>query len=75
LPTILTLRAEASADAAIAATNPPKPAAASGLIHGALEGQDEDGEDEDDDKSGADLMSGSQSTNGEPTFEPRYPCC
>src|SRR4051794_36959142 len=38
-----------SAQAAVAALNPPKPAAASGLVHGVLEGQDEDGEDEDED--------------------------
>lgn len=54
---------ESSARAAIAAVNPPKPAAASGLLHGALEGEDEDGEDEDDDKIGADLKSGGQPNN------------
>ncbi|KAF2791897.1 methionine aminopeptidase 2-like protein [Melanomma pulvis-pyrius CBS 109.77] len=54
---------EASGDAAIGITNPPKPAAASGLIHGVLEGQDEDGDDDDDDKSGTDLISG-QPTDG-----------
>ncbi|KAI9662348.1 MAG: hypothetical protein M1821_008515 [Bathelium mastoideum] len=51
---------ESSARAAIAAGNPPKPAAASGLVHGALEGQDEDGEDEEDNKVGANLNSAGQ---------------
>ncbi|KAL2019415.1 hypothetical protein VTK56DRAFT_9706 [Thermocarpiscus australiensis] len=54
---------ESSTFAAIAAVNPPKPAAATGLLHGALEGGDEDGEDEDDDKLGADLKSGGQAGN------------
>ncbi|KAI4089858.1 MAG: hypothetical protein LQ344_005117 [Seirophora lacunosa] len=49
--------------AGIAAVNPPKPAAASGLVQGALEGEDEDGDDGDDDNLGADLKSGSQPTN------------
>ncbi|KAI4675071.1 uncharacterized protein J4E88_007975 [Alternaria novae-zelandiae] len=45
-----------SADAAIAIVNPPKPAAASGLLPGVLEGQDEDGDDDDDiAKLGADV--------------------
>ncbi|KAI4926217.1 hypothetical protein J4E85_006509 [Alternaria conjuncta] len=45
-----------SADAAIAIINPPKPAAASGLLSGVLEGQDEDGDDDDDiAKLGADV--------------------
>ncbi|KAI4625950.1 hypothetical protein J4E80_003084 [Alternaria sp. BMP 0032] len=45
-----------SADAAIAIINPPKPAAASGLLPGVLEGQDEDGDDDDDiAKLGADV--------------------
>ena len=64
---ILILWAESSAGVAIAAVNPPKPAAASGLLHGALEGEDEDGEDEDDDKHGADLKSGGQPNNSKPT--------
>ncbi|KAL1792522.1 hypothetical protein ACET3X_009029 [Alternaria dauci] len=37
-----------SANAAIAIINPPRSAAASGLLHGVLEGQDEDGDDDDD---------------------------
>ncbi|KAG9185814.1 methionyl aminopeptidase [Alternaria panax] len=41
-----------SADAAIAIINPPKSAAASGLLQGVLEGQDEDGDDDDDDITG-----------------------
>ncbi|KAK5099563.1 hypothetical protein LTR24_001222 [Lithohypha guttulata] len=55
---------ESSAGAAIANVNPSKSAAASGLIHGALEGQDEDGEDEDEDVVGADLKVDSQPSNG-----------
>ncbi|KAF2707947.1 methionine aminopeptidase 2-like protein [Pleomassaria siparia CBS 279.74] len=39
---------ESSACAAVASINPPKPAAASGLLPGTLEGQDEDGDDDDD---------------------------
>ncbi|ERF70570.1 Methionine aminopeptidase 2 [Endocarpon pusillum Z07020] len=54
---------ESSACAAIATINPPKPAAASGLLHGASEGEDEDGEDEDDSKIGADLKSSGQPNN------------
>lgn len=54
---------ESSARAAITAVNPPKPAAATGLLLGALEGEDEDGEDEDDDNIGADLKSGGQPNN------------
>ncbi|KAF1815235.1 methionine aminopeptidase [Eremomyces bilateralis CBS 781.70] len=53
---------ESSAHAAIAAVNPPKSAAASGLLQGALEGEDEDG-DEDDAKIGAELKSGGQSND------------
>ncbi|RYN71309.1 Methionine aminopeptidase 2-2 [Alternaria alternata] len=46
-----------SADAAIAIINPPKSAAATGLLQGVLEGQDEDSDDNDDDiaKLGADV--------------------
>ncbi|KAF2025142.1 methionine aminopeptidase 2-like protein [Setomelanomma holmii] len=43
--------------AAIQSANPPKPAAASGLVEGALESQDEDGDDDDDIKNGAELKS------------------
>jgi methionyl aminopeptidase len=64
---MLTPCAESSTRAAIAAVNPPKPAAATGLLHGALEGEDEDGEDDDDDKLGADLKSGGQPNNSKPT--------
>ncbi|KAF1941005.1 methionine aminopeptidase 2-like protein [Clathrospora elynae] len=53
---------ESSAQAAIAAVNPSKPAAASGLLQGVLEGRDEDGDDDDgDDQLGTDLKS-----NGDP---------
>lgn len=48
----------------IAAINPPKSAAASGLVQGALEGEDEDGDDDEDDKLGAELKSGAQPTDG-----------
>ncbi|EDU40814.1 Methionine aminopeptidase 2-2 [Pyrenophora tritici-repentis] len=41
-----------SADAAVTIINPPKSAAASGLLQGMLEGQDEDGDDDDDEKTG-----------------------
>ncbi|KAF2243457.1 methionine aminopeptidase 2-like protein [Trematosphaeria pertusa] len=54
---------ESSAGAAIAVANPPKLAAASGFLHGALEGEDEDGDDDDDSKIGADLKSGAQPSN------------
>lgn len=55
---------DSSAQAAIASVNPQKPAAASGLLHGALEGQDEDGEGDDDEEDiGADLKTGDQPTN------------
>jgi methionyl aminopeptidase len=47
---------ETSASTSISAVNPPKPAAASGLLQGALEGEDEDG-DGDDDHVGVDLKS------------------
>ncbi|EEH17858.1 methionine aminopeptidase 2 [Paracoccidioides brasiliensis Pb03] len=43
-----------------AVVNPPWLAAANRLLHGSLEGEDEDGEDEDNDKIGADLKSNSQ---------------
>jgi methionyl aminopeptidase len=55
-------RAESSGHAAIAAINPPKPAAASGLLQGVLEGQDEDGDDYDCNEARADMNSGSQQT-------------
>ena len=45
-----------SACAAIASVNPAKPAAASGLLQGVLEGEDEDGDDADGDKIGADII-------------------
>ncbi|KFY46389.1 hypothetical protein V495_02500 [Pseudogymnoascus sp. VKM F-4514 (FW-929)] len=50
---------ESSAGASIAAVNPPKPAAASGLVHGGLEGEDDD-EDDDDEKIGAIVKAGAQ---------------
>ena len=54
---------ESSTGSAIDAINPPKPAAASGLLQGALEGQDEDGDDDDDSKDGTDLKSNGEVTN------------
>lgn len=64
--TVLT-RITGPSSAAIDSANPPKPAAASGLLHGALEGQDEDGDDDEDDRARADLNGGeSQSSNGNP---------
>lgn len=67
---MLTPWAESSAHAAIAAINPPKPAAASGLLHGALDGEGEDGEDDDDDdnKIGPNLKSGDQANDSKPTW-------
>lgn len=46
--------------------NPPKPAAASGLIQGVLDGDDDDEEGDNDDhqKIGTDLKSGGQPNNG-----------
>lgn len=51
-----------SANSAIASINPPKSAVASGLLEGALEGQDEDGDD--DENSGADVNVGEKAVNG-----------
>ncbi|KAF2999346.1 hypothetical protein E8E13_005693 [Curvularia kusanoi] len=54
---------ESSASVPIAATNPPKPAEATGLVHSALDGQDEDGGNggsEVQDGSGADLKADSE---------------
>ena len=51
---------------AIAAVNPPKPAAASGLFHGTLDAKEQGDEDEDDDQSRSDLISGGKPSNGEP---------
>ncbi|KAF2745592.1 methionine aminopeptidase 2-like protein [Sporormia fimetaria CBS 119925] len=48
---------DASSHAAIAAINPPKQSAATGLVHGALEGQEEGDDDEDDDTPVADMSS------------------
>jgi methionyl aminopeptidase len=52
-------------EAPIASTNPPKSAAASGLVEGTLEGQDDDGDDDEDDQAGADLNADGQTSNGE----------
>ena len=46
--------------------NPPKPAAACGLVQGALEGEEEGDEDDDDDKVGADLKIGGQPNHSKP---------
>lgn len=55
------MHAGSSTNAAAAIVNPPKSAAASGLVESALEGQDEDGDEDDDERSGADLKSGAHS--------------
>jgi methionyl aminopeptidase len=63
---LLTRCSGSSTCAATINVNPPKPAAATGLLQGALEGQDEDGDDDDDEeKSGADLKLDGQPSNGE----------
>jgi methionyl aminopeptidase len=62
---VLTRRAESPAGAATTVVNPPKPAAASGLLQGVLEGRNEDGDD-DDDWSGANIKSDGQPSTSEP---------
>lgn len=61
--------AESPTGSAAAIINPPKPAAASGLVQGVLDGDDDDGEGENNDyqKIGTDLKSGGQPNNGKPT--------
>jgi methionyl aminopeptidase len=68
---MLTVGADPSTHTKIACVNPPKPAAASGLIQGVLEGQDEDGDDDEDEKTGADMKSGSEPSNGELKYTQR----
>ncbi|PNS21655.1 methionine aminopeptidase, type II [Sphaceloma murrayae] len=52
---------ETASRASIADGNPPKPAAASGLLDGVLEGQDEDGDDDDEQgRSGFDVKTETQ---------------
>lgn len=46
---MLTPQTESSTGVSIAIVNPPKPAAASGLLQGVLEGEDEDGDGDDED--------------------------
>lgn len=59
----LTHDEESSTDKICAAGNPPKPASATGLVPGALEGQDQD-EADDDDNVGTDMKSeGDSSTS------------
>jgi len=65
---MLTSWTESSARAPIAAVNPPKSDAASGLVHSALGGDDEDGEDEGEDEIGADLKSGREPHNSKLTW-------
>lgn len=48
---VLTTHTGGSPDVAMAIINPPKSAAASGLLDGMLEGQDEDGDGDDDDEA------------------------
>jgi hypothetical protein len=52
-------------EVAITSTNPPKSAAASGLVEGTLDGQDDDGDADEDDQAGADLNADCQTSNGE----------
>ncbi|KAH7083971.1 methionine aminopeptidase 2-like protein [Paraphoma chrysanthemicola] len=54
-----------STDAPIVATNPPKPAAATGLLEGALEGQDEDGDDDEDAQNGSNMKTDGKPGNGD----------
>lgn len=56
--------AESLAGVAITAANPPKPAAASGLLGSALRKQDEDGDDDDDSRDGTDLKYNTGIKNG-----------
>jgi hypothetical protein len=65
---MLTAWIESPGRAPIAAGNPPKPAAASGLLPGVLEGEDEGGDDDDDDKIGADLNFDGQPSNSKLTW-------
>ena len=53
--------------AAIAAVNPAKPAAASGLIHGAIEGEEDEGGEDEDHEVGADLEPSDQPKGSKPT--------
>ncbi|KAF3897939.1 Methionine aminopeptidase 2 [Trichophyton interdigitale] len=57
--------AESPTSSAAAIINPPKPAAASGLVQGVLDGDDDDeeGDDGDSQKIGTDLKSGGQPNN------------
>jgi hypothetical protein len=53
-----------SPSGAISSTNPLKPAAASGLVHGAPEGHGEDADEDGDKETGADLNGNGQTSNG-----------
>jgi methionyl aminopeptidase len=60
----LTLGTGASPGATVASANPPKPAAATGLVDGALEGQDDDEDGDEDNNTGGDLNTGEKPSNG-----------
>jgi hypothetical protein len=62
---IVTLNLGQPKEVAIASSNPPKSAAASGLVEGTLEGQDDDEDDDEDEQAGADLNADYQTSNGE----------
>jgi len=60
----LTTRSGSSTSGAIANVNPPKPATATGLVPGVLEGQDEDGDDgKEDDNAGCTLKAENSKTS------------
>jgi methionyl aminopeptidase len=52
------MEADSSARTSIADINPPKSATATGLLHGSLDGEGEDGEDEDDNVGAAVKLDG-----------------
>ena len=62
----LTRKTDSLANTSIAAVNPPKSAAATGLNYGALGGDEEDGDDEDEENVRADMKSGPQPTCSRP---------
>jgi hypothetical protein len=58
---------ESAIIAPIATINPTKPAKATGLLHGALDGQDEDGDNDDTEakgRPGTDLKTNSETNEG-----------
>lgn len=69
--------AESSAGAAIEAINPPRSEVATGLLGGALEGQDEDsdgdGDGDDDSKDGSDVKLNGELKKGNTDSESTSP--